>query len=1232
MKDGLQKKLSKKYYILATSLPIILLVILSYSLASTYLKNIDLSKKEISGTHLLYSLFKISGLVQKVRGLNHIVLRNNKDVLSKLIYKNSKDAELRINKILNVNEYGLNIKQHIKLNKIKNNFTKLIRNNENISKYQTNFNEYSAIVEEIIALMRGVAIHSNLILDPQHETHHLGMILMEALPDFTEKIGKARGVVSAIPENSILSDIDSERVDMRVNAVLVAINRLEQEQQIILENATETELKFHDNITKLKYSAISYNNLIQIRKKNDFSINAAQLIFDHGTEIINAAEILHSKIGEYIRDKLNLRISNNRKYFLLTIASALVAISIILLFAVFVYRNSNNNLSQIVKSRTMLETILNTIPVGVYWKDLDGKYLGANQIYLKNIGGHNFEYIYGKDDEELNFLHGKVPSSIHDKEILNTSESKLHNKVVMAWPQGPELIDISRVPLMKPDKSVFGLLGVYQDITENQRQQDELLESESHYRNLIESASAVPWEFDIVRLQYTYVGPQAKKLLGYPVEDWYQVNFWVSHIHPDDRQQTIDHYMDQVDKNQNYDIEYRMWTKSGEYIWIRDNIRKQSDFDTPSVLSGFMFDITDKKNSETSLRLLATAFESQQAIIITDKDAIILRVNKAFTKVTGFEEHEIVGETPHFLSSGYHDNYFYSELWSSLETTGRWEGEIWNRRKNGEIYPQWQGITAVVDEENNITHYVASFFDLSDRYETQERERLILESTSEAIYGVDNQGACTFVNPACLNLLGYDSEQELLGKDMHTVIHSPLDDNTSENTEQNGESFHYYSETFWRKDGTSFPVECWSQPIIRADNVLGNVVTFFDITERKLKEQQLLSEKDKSDKANLAKSEFLARMSHELRTPLNAILGFTQLLDLDPLLSSKSKEFSLEIHNAGHHLLSLINDVLDLAKIEAGRINIELKMIKLKDIISECSSLIIPLAQQSDIKLQYDDDFEDVLIEVDPTRLTEVLLNLLSNAVKYNSDEGTITLKTEFKDNNQLRISVTDTGAGLSKTQQQKLFKPFERLGADNTQIEGTGMGLVISKHIIEMMNGKIGVDSITDQGSTFWVELEYIDAIKEHEIPSTLSSDSNIIDFATLKNKVYEVLYVEDNPSNIRLMEYVLKEFSFIRLNIALTAESALDMIVEMEPDLMIFDINLPGMNGYDLLQKTRSIKKYEYTPVFAMSANAMTKDIEFALTQGFTQYITKPIDIPFFLRSLFNSLGIENKESHKL
>lgn len=1240
MKYDSQHKLSKLHYILATSLPIILIIILTSSIAQNYQKSISLAQQEILGTHTIQSLFKLSGFIQKIRGLNHISLRNNDNGHSKAIQENRKNAELIIDAILNDKSNNLNDRQHEKLLHIKKEFEQLVNVKDVRNQFQNQFNKYSHIIDDNFILMRDIAVHSNLVLDEDVEAYHLGIMMVERLPKFAEEIGKARGLVSAIPIDKTLSAVDVERINNRIDAILLEINKLEQDQQTIFRNTASTKSNLHYNLTNLKYSAMTYGRLLLTRKENNFSIKSPKYIFDHGTEVINTTERLHSSIGSYMRVLLNQRISDNKQYFILSITAALLAIVIIFFFGIFVYRINNKNINWINESRTMLETILNTIPVGVYWKDLKGKYLGANKIYLQNIGNDDFEYLRDEDDEALNFTQGKVPSSMYDDEIIKTSKAKLHSKVVMAWQHGPELIDISRVPLLNQDNSVFGLLGVYQDITDVQHQHDEIVEREEHYRHLIESSSAIPWEYNINTQRFTYVGPQAKDMLGYPVEDWYQRNFWPSQMHPDDRQKTVDYCMQQTEKNQDHEIEYRMCTKDGEYIWLKDYIKVPSGSDNKNLLRGFMFDISSKKKSDVSLRLLATAFDSQQPILITDKDTTILRVNKAFTKSTGFEEHEIIGKTPQFLSSGYHDNNFYSELWSSLETTGHWEGEIWNRRKNGEAYPLWQGITAVTDNEGLVTHYVASFFDLSDRYETQAREKLILESTSEAIYGLNNNGLCSFANPACINILGYDSEQDLIGKNMHELIHyshaegtfCPIEENSSKNNRLNGEGFHYYSEIFWRKDGTSFPVECWSQPIQRADKVLGSVVSFLDITERKLEEQHLLSSKNESDKANLAKSEFLARMSHELRTPLNAILGFTQLLDIDKTLSVTSKEFSNEIHKAGHHLLSLINDILDLAKIEAGRINIELKTASLKDIINECANLIIPLAQQSNSDFIYDTDaIQDISIETDPTRLTEVLLNLLSNAVKYNSENGTITFEAKLLNNNRLRISVTDTGDGLSKSQQQMLFKPFERLGAECTKIEGTGIGLVISKHIIEILDGNIGVDSKIGEGSTFWVELDYIDVTDKKDIESISATKSNVIDFTGIKNKTYDILYVEDNLSNVRLMEYVLNEYSFIKLRVALTAEAALDMIKDNEPDLMIFDINLPGMNGFQLLEKTRTIKKYEGTPIFAMSANAMARDIELALSQGFTQYMTKPIDVPHFLRNLFEHLGVDNKQQSR-
>ena len=515
-----------------------------------------------------------------------------------------------------------------------------------------------------------------------------------------------------------------------------------------------------------------------------------------------------------------------------------------------------------------------------------------------------------------------------------------------------------------------------------------------------------------------------------------------------------------------------------------------------------------------------------------------------------------------------------------------------------------------------------------------EIESLILQSIGEAIYGTDINGHCIFVNPACINLLGYQTADDLIGCNMHETIYQPYSEREAYSIEERpdyqgyteGSEFNYVNDIFLRKDGSKLQVKYWSQAIKRADEVIGFVVTFIDRTNRIETEHQLKRAKLEAENANQAKSEFLARMSHELRTPLNSIMGFSQLLEFDAALPDKSKDSAKEIHQAGHHLLALINDILDLAKIDAGKISIKFTTISLKEILEECASLIVPLAMQSDCKVVFDEnEIPNVKINSDSTRLKEVLLNLLSNAVKYNCLNGSIRLEASQKENHRVRINVIDTGKGLSDMQLSQLFQPFERLGAENTNIEGTGIGLVISKRIIEMMNGQIGAHSIEGKGSTFWIEFNYIDTADDEIAKPELFSTTGKLQIPIKESRIFNVLYVEDNPSNIRMIAYLLSQLPFIKLKIATTGEAAVEFIAEQEPDLLITDINLPGINGFDLLNKVRSLQTDKTKPVFALTVNATPGEIADGRKQGFTEYMTKPVNIPVFLESLFKHLNIQ-------
>ncbi|AWI53841.1 hypothetical protein DEH84_10690 [Aquabacterium olei] len=416
------------------------------------------------------------------------------------------------------------------------------------------------------------------------------------------------------------------------------------------------------------------------------------------------------------------------------------------------------------------------------------------------------------------------------------------------------------------------------------------------------------------------------------------------------------------------------------------------------------------------------------------------------------------------------------------------------------------------------------------------------------------------------------------------------------------------------------------------DGTLTFLVISRDITERKQSEMalghineqleqrvqertaELLTAKNEAERADRSKSEFLSRMSHELRTPLNAIIGFGQLLDLTVHDSGQRRQVG-HIISAGHHLLTLINEILDLSRVEAGQMNVSLERVRVDELVAECIELMRPLAEGHDVKVKVEAIAASAEVRADRTRLRQVLLNLLSNGVKYNRRGGQLTLSL-LQRPAVIELRVQDTGAGLTPSQQERLFKPFERLDADARQIDGTGIGLALSRRLMHLMGGEIGVDSQPGRGSTFWITLarwtgRSTPAAAPAPAPASPSQRDAPGAGAAVSSPRWTVLCIEDNAVNLQFIEHAFARWPDLQLLTADTPHKGLALAAERHPDLVLLDINLPDMDGYEVLRRLKSEPATGTIPVVALTANAMVGDAATARRAGFDGYITKPIHL---------------------
>lgn len=485
-------------------------------------------------------------------------------------------------------------------------------------------------------------------------------------------------------------------------------------------------------------------------------------------------------------------------------------------------------------------------------------------------------------------------------------------------------------------------------------------------------------------------------------------------------------------------------------------------------------------------------------------------------------------------------------------------------------------------------------------------------------------GRFELVNPAMSRLLGVDREV-ILSKPWSEFVHP---DDRERSAEESAREFAEGHRTITFENryvdaGGGIHWMDWSAELDPTTGVVYGIAR--DVTEQKavrvaLEEARAAADeaREVAETANRAKSEFLSRMSHELRTPLNAVLGFGQMLQLDPL-DDRQTQYVDQILRGGRHLLELIDEVLDISKIEIGAVAISVEPVSVAEVVAEATSLLGPLAAARQISLRstlVDNRAAHVL--ADPQRLRQVLVNYLSNVIKYTPPGSTATISASQAGDGWLRIAVSDDGPGIPASLLERLFKPFERIGADQTGVEGTGLGLAHSKVLVERMGGRIGAESTVGLGSIFWLELRTADPSSDIPLPASEGESP-----ADRPQTSGSLLYIEDNPSNLRLVERALDHRPGIQLLSAMLGRVGLDLAREHRPDLIVLDLNLPDVAGERVLAELRADPLTMEIPVVILSADATRRQIDHLLALGARAYLTKPLDVRAFLSMLDDQLG---------
>lgn len=915
-----------------------------------------------------------------------------------------------------------------------------------------------------------------------------------------------------------------------------------------------------------------------------------------------------------------------------------------------------------------LAVTLNSIGDGVIAADAEGRVTFLNPLAQQLTGWTQAEAFGHVVDDIFHILNQETrkPATVPVKETLeNGSIQGLANHTVLISREGRErAIADSCAPIRDRTGKVVGAVLVFRDVTEEYAVQRELNDNAALIQTILNTVVDGIITFHATGGIVETVNPAALRMFDYTVAEITGQN--VNKLIPKLEWDTISGVFEKVGTGG------QTWA-SGFGREIEGRRKDGSSFPLELAISemwmggqrhftGIVRDNTARKQAEVALlkagALQRAIFNSANfSSIATDAKGVIQIFNVGAERMLGYVAADVMNKiTPADISDPQEVIARAKALSSELGTpiTPGFEALVFKAsrgiediyeltyiRKDGSRFPAVVSVTALRDDQGAIIGYLLIGTDNTARklVEAEQKKldqrlrdqqfytRSLIEANIDAIMATDPGGIITDVNKEMESLTGC-TRDELIGAPFKNYFTDPERADAAIRLMLREKKVTDYELTACGRDGRKTEVSLNATTFYDRERTLKGVFAAArNITERKRNEQalqetnvELESAKSIAEKANQAKSDFLSSMSHELRSPLNAILGFAQLMDSStPPPTTSQKESIEQILQSGWHLLELINEILDLAVIESGKVSLSPESVSLAEVMSECQAMMESQAKSRGINMTFPQFDQPVFVRADRTRLKQIILNLLSNAIKYNKEKGLVTVDCTMSTPTRFRIRVSDTGAGLPPEKVAQLFQPFNRLGQEACGVLGTGIGLVVTKRLAELMDGVLGVESTVGEGSVFWCELQA--SVAPHHIGESEEVVAALAPLA-VSSHVRTLLYVEDNPANMRLVEQLIERRPDIRLITAVNGTLGVEQARSAQPTLILMDINLPGISGIEAMKILRADPTTAHIPIIALSANAMVRDIEKGLELGFYRYLTKPIKVKEFMDTLNSAL----------